>query len=522
MSIQKKLKILKMNSFQSFLVKKKIKKWVSAISPFILIFVFIFINSCQLNNETEAPNLLFVFSDQQTYDMLGCYGNEQIKSPNIDKFAEEGLLFNHCFSNSPTCTPYRGMLMSGKHALHNGCFTNDRPLIPGHGKKFAEVLRDAGYYTGYVGKWHLLGGDRNRPIPEGPLRYGFDEMFYTNNCHVDFRPGKCFYWNEEGEKVYFDEWEVYGQTNQALDFLDSRKDKDEPFALFVSWHPPHAWGKFKGEDGKMHYRYDTMDEFMNLYDRDKIQVRPGMENTPDLRRMYHGHMAMVSGVDKAFGWLLDKLEEIGADENTLVIFTSDHGDMLEFSGASFPKQYPHDYSLRVPFIMRYPGKTEPGEKTDLLFSALDIMPTTLGLMELPVPEEVQGKDLSESILSGDEDAVKYVPIWSFYDESFKGVITKDWTFSTTRFGLPAGMDDDDSPLHCVLFDRKNDPYQLNNLIQSPEQQTVRDSLWRLTEEWMELYEDKGYTGKDLWNIMTREEWDQNYEELPINFLTKRN
>lgn len=484
----------------------------------LIIFSFLLLSGSCISENDKQPNLLFVFSDQQTYDMLGCYGNEQIISPNIDKFAAEGLKFNYCFTNSPTCTPYRGMLMSGKHALHNGCFTNDRPLIPGHGKKFAEVLRDAGYHTAYVGKWHLLGGDRDRPIPEGELRYGFDEVFYTNNCHVDFRPGKCFYWNEEGEKVYFDEWEVYGQTNQALDFLDSQKDSEDPFALFVSWHPPHDWGKFKGEDGKMHYRYGTLDELMVLYDRDNIKVRPGMENTPDLRRMYHGHMAMVTGVDKAFGWLMDKLEEIGADDNTLVIFTSDHGDMLEFAGSTVPKQFPHDYSLRVPYLMRFPGKIDPGKSTSLLYSSLDIMPTTLGLLNLEIPEECQGKDLSESILKGDEDAVKYVPIWSFYDESFKGVITRDWTFSTTRFSLPAGMDPDDSPLHCVLFDRKNDPYQLNNLINDEEFQSVRDSLWQLTTEWMEKYEDDYYINEDLFGVMKEEEWDRNYIKLPIDIL----
>jgi arylsulfatase A-like enzyme len=481
-----------------------IKMGASAAMTFLVI-----LTACENTPDTRSPNLLFVFSDQHTFDMLGCYGNEQVISPNIDQLASEGLLFNHCISNSPTCTPYRGMLMSGRHPLHNGCFTNDRPLIPGHGKKFAEVLRDAGYHTAYVGKWHLLGGDRDRPIPEGPMRYGFDELFYTNNCHVDFRPGKCFYWNEEGEKSYFDEWEVYGQTRQALEYLDGRKDQEEPFALFVSWHPPHDWGKFEGEDGKMHYRYGTLDELMEYYERDNIRVRPGMEDTPDLRRMYHGQMAMVTGVDIAFGQLMAKLKEMGADENTLVVFTSDHGDMLEFANATVPKQYPHDYSLRVPYIMRWPGKIAENKDTDLLFGALDIMPTILGLLKLDIPEEVHGKDLSQAILDGDEDAVDYVPIWSFYKHSFKGVITKEWTYSVTKTN--------DSPLHSVLFDRRNDPYQLANLFESEAHQSTRDSLWRLTSAWMELYEDEFYTSDDLM-MKSKEEWDRNRESLPIEVL----
>jgi arylsulfatase A-like enzyme len=459
----------------------------------------------------KPPNLLFVFSDQHTYDFLGCYGNDQVISPNIDRLAEKGLRFNHCISSSPTCTPYRSMLMTGKHTLHNGGFVNDRPLIPGHGKKFAEVLRDAGYSTAYVGKWHLYGGDRDRPIPPGEMRYGFDELFLTNNCHVDFRPGKCFYWNEAEEKEYFDEWEVYGQTRQALAYLDEQKDADRPFALFVSWHPPHDWGKFRGEDGEMHYRYGSLDELMAYYVRDSIRVRPGMENTADLRRMYHGHFAMITGVDKAFGWLMDKLEEIGAEDNTLVVFTSDHGDMLEFAGATVPKQYPHDYSLRVPYIMRWPGKIKADQTTDLLFGTMDIMPTVLGLMDHEVPAECQGKNLAASILRGDEDAVDYVPIWSYYRNSYKGVITKDWTYSMVK-------DVEEAPLHSVLFDRKNDPYQLNNLFESPDHKEVKDELREMTAEWMEKYEDPYYIGEDLWQVMPKEDWDVNRTQLPIELL----
>ena len=108
----------------------------------------------------SRPNLLFVFSDQQSWDMLGCYGNDQIITPNIDKMAARGVRFNHCVSSCPVCTPYRGMLMSGQHPLYNGCMVNDIQMLPGKGSDFGEVLRDAGYHTGYIGKWHLHGGNR--------------------------------------------------------------------------------------------------------------------------------------------------------------------------------------------------------------------------------------------------------------------------------------------------------------------------------------------------------------------------
>ncbi|MCK4748269.1 MAG: sulfatase, partial [Bacteroidales bacterium] len=456
--------------------------------------------------------LLFIFSDQHSYDMLGCYGNDQVITPNLDKLASEGLLFSNCFTNSPICTPFRGMLMSGQHSLYNGCFTNDVALVPGHGKKFAEVLRDEGYSTAYVGKWHLLGGDRDRPVPPGEMRYGFDELFLTNNCHVDYRPGKCFYWDENDEKVYFDSWEVYGQMNQALAYLDNRKEHDRPFALFVSWHPPHDWGLFEGEDGTKHYNYDTMEEFMELYTRDSIRLRPGMEDTPDLRRMYHGYMAQVSGVDKAFGMLMEKLDEIGEKENTIVVFTADHGDMLEYAGANKPKQYPHDYSLHIPMIIRQPGVIYPGEKTGLLFSSMDLMPTVLGLMDLPIPREVQGKDLAQPILRKDEDAVDCIPIWMYTQKNWRGVITKDYTYSNAKFN------ETEEELN-VLFDRHEDPAQLENHFGNSEYAGQEEELLRLTGEWMDIYGDEWWEMSDFREAGNQGKWVAPPYERPIDLLT---
>jgi arylsulfatase A-like enzyme len=122
---------------------------------------------------SERPNLLFVFSDQQSSDMLGCSGNTQIITPNVDALAADGIRFTYCISSDPVCTPARAMLLSGQHPLKCGAFTNDVQMLPDNGTTFAEALHQAGYATGYVGKWHLLGGDRRRGVPAGPLRYGF-------------------------------------------------------------------------------------------------------------------------------------------------------------------------------------------------------------------------------------------------------------------------------------------------------------------------------------------------------------
>lgn len=236
-----------------------------------------------------------------------------------------------------------------------------------------------------------------------------------------------------------------------------------------------------------------------------------MKNTPDLRRMYHGQMAMTTGVDIAFGQLMEKLRQLKLERNTLVIFTSDHGDMLEFDDAIYPKQYPHDYSSHIPFMMRWPGKIQPGSTTGLLFSALDMMPSILGLMGLEVPKECHGKNLEKAIRTGDENAVDYIPIWLYEGKGYRGVITRNYTYSTQK-------DATEGSLHSVLFDRKNDPYQLENLFSDPKMAMVKEQLWTLTQEWMVKYNDHFWEYSDFMKAATQDEWNNPPYTRPVDIL----
>lgn len=448
-----------------------------------VIFCFCIISQLGFAQKSK-PNLVILLADQHSYDELGCYGNTQVKTPHLDQFAKEGIRFNQCFSNEPICTPFRGLLMSGKHSLKNGCYTNDVPLIPGNGKKLAEVLRDNGYSTAYIGKWHLLGGDRNRPIPRGEMRYGFDETFLTDNCTTQFDAGKAYYWDDNDKKVIFNKWQPYGQTDQALEYLETRKNNDKPFVMVVAWHPPHNDGSQKGLDGRAHPAYKAPAELMALYNPDTLKVRPGIKSTPDLRKMYQGHYAMTTGIDKAFGSIMDKLKQLNLDENTIVVYGADHGDLLEHFGINEPKQHPQDYSSRIPFLMRWPKHLKAGTNTNLLVGAMDMMPTFLGLMNLPIPKECDGKDLSKAVLKGNEKAVSYVPFWCF-PEGTRGIFTQEYTFSTEKNATQKSANN-------VLYDRKKDPFQLNNLFGDEGMKAIQADLLKLTYSAMQKYDDEFY------------------------------
>lgn len=452
------------------------------------------------NSNSKKPNLLFVFSDQQTYDMLGCNGNAEIHTPHADRFAEQGVRFTHCFSNAPVCTPYRGMLMSGKHPLHNGAFENDFPLCPSAGPHFGEVLESAGYRTGYIGKWHLLGGDRKRPVPDGPLRAGFDETFLSDNCTTEFRAGHSFYYDDNGNKQIFDSWQPYGQTDQAISFLEESAKSDDPFALFVSWHPPHDHGR-RPAPPDPHYDYRHYPpELAEHYPADqKLTLRPGVKDSPERQAQLRDYYAMCTGIDVAFGRLLDSLEEQGLDENTIVVFTSDHGDMLGSFDAPRPKRPPHDTSSHVPMLVRQPGVLPAGKTSDLLISALDMMPTLLGMMGIDGPSDMHGQNLAEPIQTGNDDAVESIPMLMISWPLFRGVITRDWTYGM-------GGDNKDNGFNNVLFDRKNDPHQQTNLFHDQAYQAIHGQLKRLTEQWMEKFEDPFITIKDLVEFQRMEDW----------------
>lgn len=443
----------------------------------------------------RPPNLLFVMSDQHSWDMLGAYGNRDIKTPNLDRLAKEGIRFDHCVSNSPVCTPYRGILFSGQHPLNCGAIQNDLQILPGNGTYFAEVLRDAGYRTGYYGKWHLYGGDRNRGIPAGPYRYGFDHEFLTNNCTLVFDAARAYYWDQEGRtKKLYGDWEPYGQTRQAMEFIDRHADK--PFALFISWHPPHNWGR-------AHEGYDAPKDLLELYDPATLTLRPTVEDSPKVRRIYQGHMAMISGLDRAFGWLMEQLEKRGLAENTIVVFTSDHGDLLQSYGWPNNKGRAEHGSARVPLILRWPARLKAGT-SELLIGTLDLMPTLLGLMKLPVPVTCQGRNAAQAVIEGRDDGVDVQPLL-FMPLNWRGIYTRRYTYSVSLHDPSEANTPGGAKTFNVLYDREADPWETRNLFGTPEAAAIQQQLHAQTLAQMRRFGDDGLRADEIIRRVVRED-----------------
>jgi arylsulfatase A-like enzyme len=235
---------------------------------------------------------------------------------------------------------------------------------------------------------------------------------------------------------------------------------------------------------------------LRLYDTEAIRVRGNCENTASHRRVYRGHMAMCSSLDLAFGQLMKKLAARGLAENTIVVFTSDHGDTLLSHGLQYNKMRPEAESIRVPLLIRFPGELRP-RSSDLLLGTLDLMPTLLGLMGIPVPDSCQGQNLAGAIKKGKDNVVDSVPLF-LLNLDWRGVYTRRYTyaFDTSKpggdalyrnayFRQPANLQ-----WNC-LFDRQRDPWELRNLYGAAESAKIQKRLHERSLAWMQKFGDAG-------------------------------
>lgn len=450
----------------------------------------------------KSPNLLFIFCDQLRYTALGSSGNEVVKTPTIDNFAEEGVVFDNTFSNCPVCSPFRGQLLTGIYSHKNGAVDNEYELRTDL-VTFPQVLKKAGYRTGFVGKWHLGYG----PYTEAK-RHGFDYLAAHNCLHEYYKME--YYENEEGP-IKMEQWSPEGMTSISIKFMGDHQKTygDKPFALFLAWGPPH-------------YPYDQYPDKYNIYDPEKVDLPPNVpvELKPYAKGILAHYYGNMTALDDQMKRILRFLNQSGLTENTIVCFSSDHGEHMFSHGYIEPtypnwrwmhpslrasKGTPFDESIHIPFILRWPNQIAGNRRASTMLGSVDMMPTLLGLMDLDIPEGVQGLDLSHAIKGekGPEPDSIYLQIlgpgWPH-----RGKWVGFWRGVKTHRYVYARWHADE--YEAKLFDRKKDPYEMNNLLyrnlyekDPPEgwenTLALKKEMEELLQEWMKKTDDPFDTGE---------------------------
>ena len=451
----------------------------------------------------DRPHLIFIFADQMRGMDMGCAGNAEVHTPHMDRVAREGMRLPQAYANCPVCTPSRATLLTGRHALGTRVVANDLPL-PEDMPTIGASLQAAGYRTGYIGKWHLDGVPRAKWTPPGPRRHGFDFWAVHNCAHAYLR---AHYYRDTPEPVAIHGYEPAAQTDLLLQFMDSRDQR--PFAAFLSWGPPHD-------------PYDQVPaEYLRAYDPSTLTLRPNVRAIPpgagagdlcrgrDPRITLAQYYAQITALDAQLGRILAHLAAEGLARDTLVVFTSDHGDML-WSQGNMMKQQPWEESIHIPLLVRWPGRVPAGRAPDGLIGVVDLMPTLLGLLQVPIPAGVQGTDLSGLVLgrtdrgpdtlylydlvSVDQSLAQGIPEW-------RGVRTARHTYARTRQGP------------WLLYDNVRDPYQLDNLAGRPGVAVLQGRMEAALQGWLQATADPFLEGlalierlglAPLWNARERE------------------
>jgi arylsulfatase A-like enzyme len=439
--------------------------------------------SCK--EKAEQPNIVFIFPDQYRRAALGFMDEDPVFTPNIDKLASEGVVFSNATSTIPVCSPFRGMLMTGNYYTINNLPQNCNSNNPGvflrtEDYTLLDGLDDAGYDVAYIGKWHLEepeepfvksgnngGTGKNNWEEWTPpeRRHGVDFWYAYNTFDNHFIP---HYWTNEStreNRVEVEEWSPRHETSIAIEFIENKdgrlRDPDKPFAVFLSFNPPHTGYSYVPDEYKDLYKDMSFDE---LNTRESVVAGSGGEK--HAKAVLANYFACVSGVDEQVGRMMDFLKEEDLYDNTIFIFTSDHGNCLGAHNHVTKSNF-YEESFGVPLVISWPAKLKH-RKTDLLFSPTDFFPTIGGLAGFEVPE-VQGKNLSEQIISSkgyehDGTLFAYLPYFNV-DTLVSGYAGKAWGergFRTKDYMLVVNKLPGEATAYH-LTDLAADPFQMTNI-----------------------------------------------------------
>ena len=423
------------------------------------------------NIEKRKPNVLFIMADQWRKQALGYMHQDPVQTPNLDALASNAVSFDNTVSNNPVSGPNRACMFTGRYTINNGLWANGTCVDTEATSAMGRIFKEAGYSTGYIGKWHMNGIDD--VVRDPSRRLGFD-YWYQSIAHNHFK-GRYYIPEESDDLVVKEGWGPTIETNVAIDYI--KNHKEDPFCLVVSYAPPHTGGGVGYEDryqpGKkmrLGYGYAGPKEFEEIYqDNDYTNnlIRPNVkptghfEGTQDYAHAVPGYFGAVTAIDHEIGRLIKHLEEEGLLENTIVVFTADHGEMMGSQGL-MTKGVPFEESEGVPMLFSWKGNINPA-RHECVFSSIDIIPTLASLAGLKATG-ADGQDYSPLIFGKKFKEPEYV----FTEFNFGGIGEKGrpWraVFSEDYVYIIAGpsrLRNEFVTEGYVLYDRKNDPYQMN-------------------------------------------------------------
>jgi len=468
------------------------------VAQTIIFTIVLLIFGCSKPSAPEHPNLIYILTDEHVY-RAAPGGIKELETPNLERLAAEGMAFKNCISNNPVCVPYRATWLTGLYGHQNGFINNHSayPLSP-ELSTWSDILKSNGYTMGYIGKWHLFPGGENpkfegqgkdrkllKPAVRTPSEYrqGFDDLWIQTSNHGEVRA--TYYWDSDSVYKMYDGYAPTLEMTQLTEFVGAHKDDDSPFCAVLSLLPPHPPYQGAPEKWVEYYKSIETPFWENVPEKDRIN-----SNMDKLKNYY----AQVSAIDEEVGRLMVKLDEWGISDNTILIFTSDHGDLHYAHGEKW-KRWPWDESIKVPFIIKYPGKIKAGSKTDALLGAIDLAPTLLGLTGFAdqIPKSWQGMNLSHLMFGkeGPEPSSQLImfnlPPPDHYILAkqpnlvdYRGVRTKKYTYTLVKDRETGSV----TP--WLLYDNENDPFQLKNLVGEQGMDQIQTQLFKEIQSHLEL------------------------------------
>lgn len=465
---------------------------------------------------SALPNIIVVVADDLGYGDLACFGHPEIKTPNLDRLAKEGVKLLRCYSASAVCSPSRAAIMTGKNPYKVGVYSQIPMMNPMHlptnELTLPSVLSNVGYATCMVGKWHL-NGLFNLPGQPQPDSLGFDYWFATQNVALPNHRNPYNFVRNGIPQGRMNGYSAHIVANEAVNWLQNKWDKSNPFFLYVAFHEPHE-------------PIATDIDYQSPY----IENHP---NDPS-RAAYYGN---VTQMDAAMGQILDKLDSMGLAANTLIWFTSDNGPARtkwhnagSTKGLRGFKGYLYEGGIRVPGIIRWPQGIEPGLVSDEIVSGIDIFQTICDVVGIPLPGNLELDGTSIFPLFSQQKINRNKPLfWKFLwarSEPKFALMYEQWKLlarlDASELPSKRGLTQKDMELikkagfhGFELYDIKNDPYEERNLAKSHENKVkelvaLMDKIHAEVQSESRIWSPWNYTVYDA----SRIEWPP-YKALPL-------